>query len=323
MRTGDPRAGAAAIVAAGPQPGAAAVTAAEDPHDLDGRGGRAGGPSRTLRRVRGPLRTRGARPRARAARRGPAEGRGRPRVHRRAGPPARHLHRPPEHPHRGAAVRGPLRWRPGAPQARGPQPHRLAQDQQRPRPGPAHQADGQDPGHRRDRRRPARRGHGDGGGADGPGLHRLHGPGRHRAPGPQRRPDEDPRRRGGARRPRLGHAQGRHQRGDARLGHQRPHDPLPHRHRHRARTRSPRWSATSTPSSARRPGRRCSSSPAGCRTPSSRASAAVERDGHLPPLRRRRRRAADRGRGRRRGHRVRPARRPVRLGDARASSTGR
>ncbi len=38
-------------------------------------------------------------------------------------------------------------------EARGPQPHRLAQDQQRARAGPAHQADGQDPGDRRDRGR--------------------------------------------------------------------------------------------------------------------------------------------------------------------------
>ena len=37
----------------------------------------------------------------------------------------------------------------------------VAQDQQRARPGPAHPADGQDPGDRRDRRRPARRRHGD------------------------------------------------------------------------------------------------------------------------------------------------------------------
>ena len=43
------------------------------------------------------------------------------------------------------------------PQARGPQPHRLAQAQQRARPGAARQADGQAADHRRDRRRPARR----------------------------------------------------------------------------------------------------------------------------------------------------------------------
>ena len=49
--------------------------------------------------------------------------------------------------------------RAGAAQARGPQPHRLAQDQQRPGPGPAGPAHGQDAPGRRDRRRPARRGH--------------------------------------------------------------------------------------------------------------------------------------------------------------------
>ncbi len=41
--------------------------------------------------------------------------------------------------------------RAGLPQARGPQPHRLAQDQQRARPGAAGQAHGQDAPHRRDR----------------------------------------------------------------------------------------------------------------------------------------------------------------------------
>ena len=46
---------------------------------------------------------------------------------------------------------------PDLPQARGPQPHRRAQDQQRARPGAAGQADGQGADHRRDRRRPARR----------------------------------------------------------------------------------------------------------------------------------------------------------------------
>ena len=47
-------------------------------------------------------------------------------------------------------------------QARGPQPHRRAQDQQLPRPDPARQAHGQDAHHRRDRRGPARRRHRDG-----------------------------------------------------------------------------------------------------------------------------------------------------------------
>ena len=45
-------------------------------------------------------------------------------------------------------------------QARRAEPHRLAQDQQLPRPDPARPAHGQDAHHRRDRRRPARRRHG-------------------------------------------------------------------------------------------------------------------------------------------------------------------
>ncbi len=48
--------------------------------------------------------------------------------------------------------------RAGPAQARGPRPHRLAQAQQRDRPGAAGPADGQAAAHRRDRRRPARRG---------------------------------------------------------------------------------------------------------------------------------------------------------------------
>ena len=63
------------------------------------------------------------------------------------------------------------RRRPGGPQARGPQPHRLAQDQQRARPGAADQADRQDASDRRDRRRPARRGDRDGRGAVRPRVH--------------------------------------------------------------------------------------------------------------------------------------------------------
>ena len=50
-------------------------------------------------------------------------------------------------------------------EARGPAPHRRAQDQQRARPDPARAAHGQEAHHRRDRRGPARRGHGDGRGA--------------------------------------------------------------------------------------------------------------------------------------------------------------
>ena len=108
-----------------------------------------------------------------------------------------------------------------AAEARGPQPHRLAQDQQRARPGAAGQADGQAAARRRDRRRPARRGHGHRGGAAGPRVQGVHGRGRRRAPGAQRVPHAPARRRGRGGRQRQPHAQGRRQRGAARLGGQR------------------------------------------------------------------------------------------------------
>ena len=76
------------------------------------------------------------------------------------------------------------------PQARGPEPHRRAQDQQHARPGAADAADGQEARHRRDRRRPARRGHGHGGGGLRPGVRRLHGHRGHPPPGAQRLPHE-------------------------------------------------------------------------------------------------------------------------------------
>ena len=85
---------------------------------------------------------------------------------------------------------------PPLPQARGPRPHRRPQDQQRARPGAADPAARQDPGHRRDRRRPARRRDGDGLRAARPAVRRLHGRRGHRAPGPERPPDAGARRRG-------------------------------------------------------------------------------------------------------------------------------
>ena len=75
------------------------------------------------------------------------------------------------------------------PQARGPAPHRRAQDQQRARPGAARQADGQAADHRRDRRRPARRRHRDRVRAARPRVRRLHGHRGHAPPAAQRRAD--------------------------------------------------------------------------------------------------------------------------------------
>ena len=86
--------------------------------------------------------------------------------------------------------------RAGAAQARGPHAHRLAQDQQRARPGAAHAPDGQAPRHRGDRRRPARRRDRDRGGAVRARLHGVHGRGRRRAPGAERVAHAAARRRG-------------------------------------------------------------------------------------------------------------------------------
>ena len=108
--------------------------------------------------------------------------------------------------------------RPDPAQARGPQPHRRAQGPQRARPGAAHQADGQAAGDRRDRRRPARRRHGHRVRAARPRVRRLHGRGGHPPAGAQRGPDAAARRHGGPGDHRLAHAQGRDQRGAARLG---------------------------------------------------------------------------------------------------------
>ena len=112
------------------------------------------------------------------------------------------------------------------PQARGPRPHRRPQDQQRARPVAADPAPRQDPGHRRDRRRPARRRDGHGLRPARPAVRRVHGRRGHRAPAAQRPADARPRRRGPGRHVGHGHAQGRRQRGDARLGHERRDDPL-------------------------------------------------------------------------------------------------
>ena len=72
------------------------------------------------------------------------------------GDAAARLRRPPDAAlPRQAALRG--GGPPRLPQARGPDAHRRAQDQQRARPVPAGQAHGQDAHHRRDRRGPARR----------------------------------------------------------------------------------------------------------------------------------------------------------------------
>ncbi len=122
-----------------------------------------------------------------------------------------------------AALRGPAAGRGGRrrahlPQARGSDPHRRAQDQQRAGAGAAGPSHGQAPHRRRDGRGAARRGDRDGVRAAGPCVRRLHGRRGHGAAGAQRAADAAARRHraaGGRRQP---HAEGRDQRSDARLG---------------------------------------------------------------------------------------------------------
>ncbi len=106
-------------------------------------------------------------------------------------PPAQALCRAPEPAlFRRAADRTPRR-REDLLQARGAQPHRRAQDQQRDRPDPARPPHGQKAHHRRDRRRPAWRRHRDRLRALRPRMHRLHGRARRRAAEAERLPHED------------------------------------------------------------------------------------------------------------------------------------
>ena len=166
----------------------------------------------------------------------------------RAGSPAARLRRPAHAAGRGtpAERRGQPGGRAGCPpvpQARGPVPHRRAQDQQLHRPGAAGQAHGQDPDHRRDRGRPARRGHRQRLRPVRAALRGLHGRGGRRAPGAERVPHEAAGRQGPPGQERHRHAEGRDERGAARLGHQRARHPLRHRLGGRPAPVSRRWCA--------------------------------------------------------------------------------
>ena len=214
---------------------------------------------------------------------------------------------------------------PPLPQARGPRPHRRPQDQQRARPGAADPAARQVPGHRRDRRRPARRRDGHRLRAARPAVRRLHGRRGHPPPGARTCcacARSAPRSRAVT----LGHrhAQGRRQRGDARLGHERRRRPTtcsgsamgPHpyptivrdlQRRHRRRGRGPA---------------------AGRRGPAARRRARLrrrrlERDRAARAVHRRAGGAPGGRRGGRRRHRDRAPCGGARRRDARASSTAR
>ena len=194
----------------------------------------------------------------------------RPGLHRGVQPRPRALRWPsqPDLPCRAIEQGGRRRAHPA--QARGPEPYRRAQDQQHHRPGAVGIADGQDPDHRRDRRRPARRGVGDGRSAPGAGVRRVHGRDRHRTPEDQRLPHAIARRDRSAGHQRLGDAQGRAQRGDARLGHQRAGHVLHHRHR--------RWPG---PVSAHGPRLQCDRRSRGARADAGRIRPPAGRDHRL------------------------------------------
>src|SRR5439155_27367 len=122
-----------------------------------------------------------------------------------------------------------LRRRTDLAQARGSLSHRRPQGQQRARPGAARRAHEEDAHHRRDRRGPAWRGHRHRRRAARRAVRGLHGRGGHRAPGAQRLPHATARRQGHSRRVGQQDAQGRGERGAARLGHERAQHVLPAR----------------------------------------------------------------------------------------------
>ena len=202
---------------------------------------------------------------------------------------------------RGAAQRGGRA--PGVPQARGPQPHRRAQGQQRARSGAARPADGQAPDHRRDRRRPARGRGRDRVRAARPRVHRLHGDRGHAPPEAERRADGAARRAGRAGRRRRANAQGGGVGRDPRLGHERLRHPLHHRLVRRtgaipvARPRPSAGDRRRGQSAGARAGRQAAA--AGDRVRRRR----LERDRDIHPVRRGRRGRAGRRRGGRRGDR--------------------
>ena len=145
---------------------------------------------------------------------------------RRVPPPAGRLRRPPHAAvSRRAAHQGTWR-REDLPEARRPAAHRRAQDQQLHRTGAAGAPHGQASHHRRDRRRPARRRHRHGVRAVRHGVRGLHGHRRHAAAGAECLPHAAAGRRGARRGVGFAHAERRHQRSHARLGHQRPHHAL-------------------------------------------------------------------------------------------------
>ena len=204
---------------------------------------------------------------------------------------------------RSEALERVARRRAHLPEARGPRAHRRAQDQQRARAGAAGAPDGQAPDHRRDRGRAARRGDGDrlraararratstwapttwsasrstssGCGCSAPTVRKVDG--------------------------RIADAQGRDQRSDARLGHQRRGQLLPARLG--ARPASLSAHGARVPVGHRARGARAvpRGGAASCRRDRRLRRRRQQRHGHLRRVRRGPRGPADRRRGRRPRH---------------------
>ena len=195
------------------------------------------GRPRPVRRVRRPFRRRDADAADPGGRAGLSGGARRSGVPDGAGRLPEELCRPAQRAVVRRAADPAPRRREGLLQARRAEPHRQPQGQQLHGPDPAGQADGQDADHRRDRRRPARRGDRDDVRAVRAAVHRLHGRHRRRAAGAQRVPHEAAGRGGEAGDLGRLHAEGRDERGAARLGRQCRGHLLPDRHRRRARIR--------------------------------------------------------------------------------------
>ncbi len=158
------------------------------------------------------------------------------------------------------------------PQARGPEPHRGAQDQQRARADPPRLAPRQAAYRRGDRRGTARRRDGHRLCALRARVRRLHGLRGHASPAPERRAHAPPRRGGAPGRVRNEDAEGGDERGYSRLDRERRDDVLPHRLVRRAGAVPEHRARVASGDRTRGTRRRCSRRTSGSPTLSSPAS---------------------------------------------------
>ncbi len=166
---------------------------------------------------------------------------------------------------------------------------------------PPGEEDGQDPRHRRDGGRTARRRHRYAGGVPRTGVRGVHGRPRRREAGPERLQDGAPRRQGPCRQRRNGRPQGCRERDAPRVDPQGRRHPLRHRHRHGPEAvpgdglRIPERHRTRGQGADDRQGGQDPRLPSGVRRRREQRHRAV------PPVHRRQGREDDRMRGRREG----------------------